>query len=252
MYPDLQGKAVLVTGASTGIGAQTARCFAAHGARVAVHYRASRAEADEVAREIRDRGGEALTVAGDVAVKADVARVVRAVVERFGTIDVLVNNAGSPIVRSTIEDLAEEAWDRALAVNLKSVFLMSQAVIPHLPRQRGRIVNVSSMVARTGESSAHYAAAKGGVNALTRALARELAARGIAVNAVAPGLIDTPVHGKFSEDVAAIFQRVLPRIPLGRVGLPADVAGWIVFLASEQAAFVTGQVIEVDGGQLMA
>jgi 3-oxoacyl-[acyl-carrier protein] reductase len=253
VYPDLQGKAVLVTGASTGIGAEAARRFATEGARVAVHYRSSRSAAQDVAREIAQRGGEAMSIAGDVGSKADVTRVVSAVVERFGAIDVLVNNAGSPIVRSTIEDLAEDAWDRAIAVNLKSVFLMSQAVIPVLRRQgRGRIVNVSSLVGRTGESSPHYAAAKGGVNALTKALARELAPYGIAVNAVAPGLIDTPVHGKFTTDVGAIFERVLPRIPLGRVGTPHDVAEWIVFLASEQAAYVTGQVIEVDGGQLMA
>ena len=253
MYPDLQGKAVLVTGASTGIGAEAARRFATEGARVAVHYRSSQSAAQAVAGEIEQRGGEAMLIAGDVGAKADVTRVVSAVVERFGGIDVLVNNAGSPVLRSTIEDLAEDAWDRAIAVNLKSVFLMSQAVIPVLRRQgRGRIVNVSSLVGRTGESSPHYAAAKGGVNALTKALARELAPYGIAVNAVAPGLIDTPVHAKFTTDVGAIFERVLPRIPLGRVGTPHDVAGWIVFLASEQAAYVTGQVIEVDGGQLMA
>ena len=253
MYPDLQGKAVLVTGASTGIGAAAALRFATEGARVAVHYRSSQAAAQAVAGEIEQRGGEAMVIAGDVGSKPDVTRVVSAVVERFGAIDVLVNNAGSPIVRSTIEDLAEDAWDRAIAVNLKSVFLMSQAVIPVLRRQgRGRIVNVSSLVGRTGESSPHYAAAKGGVNALTKALARELAPYGIAVNAVAPGLIDTPVHGKFTAEVSAIFERVLPRIPLGRVGTPHDVAEWIVFLACEQAAYVTGQVIEVDGGQLMA
>jgi 3-oxoacyl-[acyl-carrier protein] reductase len=252
VYADLEGKVVLVTGASTGIGAETARRFAAEGARVAVHYWRSDAAALGVAREIESAGAEALVVAADVASKEDVATMIASVVDRFGTVDVLVNNAGSPVVRATIEELAEEGWDRAIAVNLKSVFLVSQAVIPIMRRRRsGRIVNVSSLVGRTGESSPHYAAAKGGVNALTKALARELAPYSIAVNAVAPGLVETPLHAKFTDDVQAIFDRVVPKVPLGRAGTPADVAGWIVFLASDQAAYVTGQVIEVDGGQVM-
>ncbi|MGH7898153.1 MAG: SDR family NAD(P)-dependent oxidoreductase [Candidatus Binatia bacterium] len=252
MYADLKGKAVLVTGASSGIGAETARRFAAEGARVAIHYRTNAAAARAVRDEIEASGGDAVVVAADVASKADIVAMVASVAERFGTIDVLVNNAGSPIVRSTIEDLPEEAWDRAIDVNLKGVFLCSQAVIPAM-RQRagGRIVNVSSLVGRTGESSPHYAVAKGAVNTLTKALARELAPYGILVNAVAPGLVDTPLHGKFTADVQAIFDRVVPKVPLGRAGTPGDVASWIVFLASEQAAYVTGQVIEVDGGQVM-
>ncbi|MGH7819131.1 MAG: SDR family NAD(P)-dependent oxidoreductase [Candidatus Binatia bacterium] len=252
MYPDLDGKTVLVTGASTGIGAEVARRFALEGARVAVHYLSSEKAAEDVVAGITAAGGEAMLVRADVASKHDVTRMVGAVVEQFGALDVLVNNAGSPVVRSTIEELREEDWDRAIAVNLKSVFLCSQSVIPIMrQRGRGRIVNVTSVVARTGESSAHYAAAKGGANTLTRALARELAPHGIAVNAVSPGLVDTPMHGKFTTDVQAIFERVVPKIPLGRAGRSQDVASWVLFLASEQAAFVTGQVIEVNGGQLM-
>jgi 3-oxoacyl-[acyl-carrier protein] reductase len=252
VYADLKGKVALVTGASTGIGAETARRLADEGARVAVHYRTSESAALDVARAIEARGGESLVASADVASKQAVAAMVAKVVDRFGTIDVLVNNAGSPIVRSTIENLAEDDWDRTMAVNLKSVFLLSQAVIPIMRRRgSGRIVNVSSLVGRTGESSPHYAAAKGGVNTLTKALARELAPYAIAVNAVAPGIVDTPLHAKFTNDVRAIFDRVVPKVPLGRAGTPADVAAWIVFLASDQAAYVTGQVIEVDGGQVM-
>jgi len=252
VYADLKGKVALVTGASTGIGAETARRLGDEGARVAIHYRTSESAARDVARAVEARGGEALVVTADVASKEGVTAMVAKVVERFGTIDILVNNAGSPIVRSTIEELAEDAWDRTIAVNLKSVFLVTQAVIPIMRRRRGgRIVNVSSLVGRTGESSPHYAAAKGGVNTLTKALARELAPHAIAVNAVAPGLVDTPLHAKFTNDVQAIFDRVVPKVPLGRAGTPADVAAWIVFLASDQAAYVTGQVIEVDGGQVM-
>ena len=252
MYADLKGKVALVTGASTGIGAETARRLGDEGARVAIHYRTSESAARDVARAVEAHGGEALVVTADVASKEGVTAMVAKIVERFGTIDILVNNAGSPIVRSTIEELAEDAWDRTIAVNLKSVFLVSQAVIPIMRRRRGgRIVNVSSLVGRTGESSPHYAAAKGGVNTLTKALARELAPHAIAVNAVAPGLVDTPLHAKFTNDVQAIFDRVVPKVPLGRAGTPADVAAWIVFLASDQAAYVTGQVIEVDGGQVM-
>ena len=251
MYPELRGKVALVTGASTGIGAAAARRFAAEGVRVAINYLASQREAEAVREEI-SREGEALLVQGDVASKSDVVRIVANTVDRFGGIDILVNNAGSPVIRSTIEQLSEADWDRTLGINLKGIFLCSQAVIPHMRRRRGgRIINVTSIVGSTGESSPHYATAKGGANTLTKALARELAADGIAVNAVAPGLIDTPAHGKFSPDPQAIFERVVPRIPLQRVGQPEDVASWIAYLASDQASFVTGQIIAVDGGQVM-
>jgi 3-oxoacyl-[acyl-carrier protein] reductase len=253
MLEDLRDAVVLVTGASTGIGAAAAVRFARAGARVGINYRQSEREATDVLAAVEAAGSEGLLLRADVAQRAQVGAMVDALATRFGRIDRLVNNAGTPVARSTLAELPEATWDEALAVNLKGVFLCSQAVIPHLRRAGGgRIVNVSSLVARTGESSAHYAVAKAGVNALTRALARELAPDGIAVNAVAPGLIDTPVHGKFAADPQAIFARVIPRIPLGRAGTADEVAGWIVFLSSADAGYTTGQIVEVNGGQLMA
>jgi 3-oxoacyl-[acyl-carrier protein] reductase len=253
MLEDLRDTVVLVTGASTGIGAATAVRFARAGARVGINYRESEREATSVLAAIEAAGSKGLLLRADVAQRAQVVAMVDALATRFGRIDRLVNNAGTPVARSTLADLPEAVWDQALAVNLKGVFLCSQAAIPHLKRAGGgRIVNVSSLVARTGESSPHYAIAKAGVNALTRALARELAPDGIAVNAVAPGLIDTPVHAKFAADPQAIFARVIPRIPLGRAGTADEVAGWIVFLSSADAGYATGQIVDVNGGQLMA
>jgi 3-oxoacyl-[acyl-carrier protein] reductase len=252
-HDDLRDAVVLVTGASTGIGAAAALRFAAAGARVGINYLRSDRAAAGVLAAVNAAGGTGILLRADVTQRAQVHAMIDALAARFGGIDCLVNNAGSPVARSTLAELPEATWDEALAVNLKGAFLCSQAAIPHLRRARaGRIVNVSSLVGRTGESSPHYAVAKAGVNALTRALARELAPVGIAVNAVAPGLIDTPVHAKFAADPQAIFARVVPRIPMGRAGTADEVAAWIVFLASADAGYTTGQIIDVNGGQLMA
>jgi 3-oxoacyl-[acyl-carrier protein] reductase len=253
MYEDLRQAVVLVTGASTGIGAATARRLAREGARVGINYKHNRTAAAAVLAAVEAAGSAGLLLEADVTQRAQVEAMVDCLATRFGRIDRLVNNAGTPVGRSTLADLPEAMWDETIAVNLKGVFLCCQATIPHLRRSHAaRIVNVASLVGRTGESSPHYAAAKGGVLTLTRALARELAGDDIAVNAVAPGLIDTPVHGKFTDDPAALFDRVIPRIPLGRAGTADEVAAWITFLASSEAAYMTGQVVDLNGGQLMS
>ncbi len=253
MYDDLRGAIVLVTGASSGIGAATAVRFAHEGARVGINYLRSETAAGAVLTAVREAGGDGMLLRADVSRRKQVTVMAETLVERFGRIDRLVNNAGSPVARTTIAELPESVWHEAIAVNLTGALLCSQAVLPHLRRAGGgRIVNVSSLVARTGESSPHYAVAKGGLNTFTRALARELAADGIVVNAVAPGLIDTPVHAKFGADPEALYARTVPRIPMARPGTPAEVAAWIVFLSSREAGYTTGQIIEVSGGQLMA
>ncbi|MDF2704302.1 MAG: short-chain dehydrogenase/reductase [Rubrobacteraceae bacterium] len=186
-----------VTGSSTGIGAATAVALAEAGCRVAVHYNRSEVEAREVVEQISSSGGEAMLVGGDVADAGEVERMAGEIEERYGRLDVLVNNAGSLIERRKLEEMTEDLWDRVMDVNLKSVFLCSKAVLPAMKRQgRGRIINMTSVAARNGggPGSAAYATAKGGVSTLTRAMAKELVGEGILVNGVAPGIITTPFH----------------------------------------------------------
>ena len=189
---------VLVTGSSTGIGRAAAIGFAEQGCKVAVHYNSSEEEAREVAGKIEEEeGGEALLVKGDVSDAGDVKRMVEEVEDRYGRLDVLVNNAGALIERRSLEEMTEDLWDRVMNVNLKSVFLVSQAVLPMMKRQgKGRIINVTSLAARNGGGpcSASYATAKAGVSTLTRAMAKELISENILVNAVAPKFITTPFH----------------------------------------------------------
>ncbi|MFQ5839183.1 MAG: SDR family NAD(P)-dependent oxidoreductase [Candidatus Methylomirabilales bacterium] len=241
---------VLVTGASSGIGRAIAARFGSSGAAVAVNYLNNAAGAEETAREIQAAGGRALVLQADVAETEAVRRMVAQTEEAFGPVDILVNNAGSPIARGRIEVLPEAVWDTCIAVNLKGTFLCSQAVLPKMrERKRGVIINISSVASRLGGAgeSVHYATAKAAVNAFTFGLAKEVAKDGIRVNAIAPGIIDTPFHHKFStpERVA----RVTATVAMGRRGHPAEVAGVVTFLASEEASYLTGQTIFVDGGR---
>jgi 3-oxoacyl-[acyl-carrier protein] reductase len=172
--------------------------------------------------------------------------------ERYGRLDVLVNNAGSLIERRKLEEMTEDLWDRVMDVNLKSVFLCSKAVLPAMKRQgRGRIINMTSVAARNGggPGSAAYATAKGGVSTLTRAMAKELVGEGILVNGVAPGIITTPFHERFTPP--EMRERMTAGVPIGREGTPEEVAGAVVFLASPAADYLVGEIIEVNGGQLM-
>ena len=246
------GEVAWVTGSSSGIGRAASLGLAEAGCNVVVHYSSRKGEVLEVAEEVESLGRDVLVVQGDVSSSADVSRMAREVEEHFGRIDILVNNAGSMVERLSISEMTEEVWDRVMEVNLKSVYLCSQAVLPTMKRQgRGRIVNLSSISARDGGSpdSVAYSTAKAGVSTLTRAMAKELAGEGILVNAVSPGRIDTPFHDRFTSREKR--EEKARSIPLKREGAPEEVIGAIVFLASAAANYIVGEVIEVNGGLLM-
>ena len=242
-----------VTGSSTGIGAASAVALAHQGCRVAVHYNRSEDEAQEVMEKITASGGDAMLVGGDVSDAGEVERMAREVEDRYGRLDVLVNNAGSLIERRSFSEMTEDLWDRVISVNLKSVFLCSKAVLPSMKRQgSGRIINVTSVAARNGggPGSAAYASAKGGVSTLTRAMAKDLVSDNILVNGVAPGVITTPFHDRFTPP--DVRENMAAAIPMGREGTPEEVAGAVLFLASPWADYLVGEIIEVNGGQLMS
>ncbi len=251
MY-SFNGQVVWVTGSSTGIGRAAAVGFAEHGADVVVHCNSSEKEAQEVVQEIEEMGRKALLVKGDVSNKNEVETMVEQIKETFGRIDVLVNNAGSMVKRARLEELDEDLFDRIMAVNLKSVYLVTKAVFPLMKAQgKGRIINVTSVAARNGGGygSIAYAASKGGVSTMTRGLAKDLVEYNILVNGIAPGIITTPFHDRFSP--GPIREKQLASIPLGREGTPEETIGAALFLASSYADYLTGEIIEVNGGQLM-
>ena len=238
---ELKDRVALVTGASRGIGKAVALALSAAGADVAVNYRARGEEAEAVADAMRKNGGQAAAFAADVSVRAAVEGMVREVEGRFGAIDILVNNAGMAEQRG-LDDLTEEDFDRTVAVNLKSVFLCTQAVLPGMrARHWGRIVNISSIAARgAGGVSVVYNASKAGLEGLTRGYAARLAPEGVTVNAIAPGLIDTEM-GK-----PLIEAGVGARIPVGRIGRGEDIAEAVVMIVGN--GFMTGQTVAVNGG----
>ncbi|PLR77604.1 beta-ketoacyl-ACP reductase [Bacillus sp. V3-13] len=245
----LEGKAALVTGASRGIGREIALELARQGASVAVNYSGSEARANEVVDEIRALGREAFAVQADVANADSVAGMVKETIEKFGKLDILVNNAG--ITRDNLlMRMKEEEWDDVINTNLKGVFLCTKAVTRQMMKQRsGRIINISSIVGVSGNAGqANYVAAKSGVIGLTKTTAKELASRGILVNAVAPGFISTDMTDKLPEEVKA---EMLKQIPLARLGEPGDIARVAAFLASDDCGYMTGQTLHVDGGMVM-
>ncbi len=244
----LDGQVAIVTGASRGIGRATALQLAAQGAKVAINYASSSGAADAVVQEIKAAGGEAISIGADVSQAAAVDQLVATVMNEWGRIDVLVNNAGitkdTLLLRMKLED-----WQAVIDLNLTGVFLCTKAVSKIMLKQKsGRIVNITSVAGQMGNpGQANYSAAKAGVIGFTKTVAKELSSRGITVNAVAPGFIATDM----TNDLKA--EGILQFIPLGRYGQPAEVAGMIRFLAADPAAaYITGQTFNVDGGMVMA
>jgi 3-oxoacyl-[acyl-carrier protein] reductase len=245
---NLQGRIALVTGASQGIGRACALELARAGATVALAAR-NEAKLAAVAAEIEAAGGQAAAFALDVSNEESIKAGAKAVIERFGKVEILVNNAG--ITRDGLMMRMKRAdWDDVLGTNLTGAFLLTQALIsPMLKNRWGRIVNISSVVGRTGQAGqANYAASKAGLIGLTRSLAREFASRGITVNAVAPGYIETPMTAVLDEKLRT---SMLAAIPLGRAGTDQDIAQSVAFLASDAAAYITGHVLDVNGGMFM-
>jgi 3-oxoacyl-[acyl-carrier protein] reductase len=248
----LSNQTALITGGSSGIGAATARLFAQLGARVAISYNRNPQGAVEVQKSIEQAGGTAVSVQAEMLKASEISRLVQETAAKLGAIDILVNNAGSLVERVTFDKMSEALWDEVIDLNLKSAMLAAQAAAPGMIlRKHGSIINIVSIAGRNGggPGAGAYATAKGGLITLTKALAKEFAPYGVRVNAVSPGVIDTPFHEVFSTpEMIATFVK---GIPLGRVGTSEEVANVIAFLASDAASYVTGETIEVNGGQLM-
>lgn len=251
MEKELKGKVAIVTGATSGIGRATALRFAEAGAGVALVGR-NEQELAAVTEEVAAAGGEALPIRADVTVTPLARRIVQQTAERFGGVDVLVNAAGH-IVGGTIEDTPLAVWDAMLNVNLRAAFNLMQQAVPLLAERRGNVVNVSSVTGlRAFPNVLAYCVSKAGLDQLTRCAALELAARGVRVNAVNPGVVITDIHkrgGMTEQDYAAFLERSTATHPLGRVGEAREVAELIFFLASERAAWITGATYSIDGGR---
>ncbi len=243
---------VVVTGASSGIGAATALAFSRHGARVALHYHQGADRCRDVAAKIESGGGNATVFQADLARSEDCRRLIAEALLECGHVDTLVNNAGALGERRAFLEITDRYWHSVLDTNLKSALVASQAVVPHMmKRGTGSIINISSIASRTGGTQGviAYAASKGGMTAMTKGMARELIGYGIRVNAVNPGVIQTPLHDRWTS--AEKMGRLVSQIPQGRAGTSEEVAGVITFLASQAASHIVGESIEVNGGFVM-
>ena len=243
---NLTNRTALITGGGTGIGAAISKGMAAEGANVVVNYSRSEQEAQDTVAEIELAGGKAIAVRCDVSQSNDVRAMFSAAQAEFGRVDILVNNAGAVFSRASTADISEEDWDKTIAVNLKGTFLCSQVAIRQMADNVGRIINVTSISAFSGKGGPAYGPAKGAVNVLTRDMAYELGARGITVNGIAPGIIDTRIHRQGTPPDQ--YAKLIELIPLKRDGKPEDIVGIAVLLASDAGAYINGDVIHVNGG----
>ncbi len=246
---DLQGRVALVTGGSRGIGKACCELLARAGARVAVNYRVERPWAELLVQRIEDSGGEAFALGADVALPEEANMMVDETVDRFGRLDILVNNAGI-WKGDPVEEISDNEWNEMIAINLTGTFNMIRASVPYMKSSGGgRIINISSTAGQRGEAlHSHYAATKGAVISLTKSLAAELAGDGILTNCVAPGWVETDM----TEDALETGRDAITSvIPLGRVGTPEEIAGAVLFLASDLASFVNGEILNVNGGAVL-
>lgn len=250
--PEFAGKGVLITGASTGIGAELARAFAAQGAKVGLHYNSSKDAAEALAAEIRAAGGTVELVRADASNSTELAAAVAEVAERLGGLYGLINNAGGMVRRIPYENAGDKDYDEVMDLNARSIVVASKAALPYLKKEGGFVIHTTSIAARNGASNGAglYGSSKAFVSNVTRGMAKEWIGYGIRVNAVAPGVITTPFHERYS--TKAQLDAALATIPQGRLGVATDCVGAYLFLASNTlAGYIIGQVIEVNGGQLM-
>ncbi|MET4574967.1 SDR family NAD(P)-dependent oxidoreductase [Ottowia thiooxydans] len=249
---DFSEKIVFITGASGGLGGQMARDFARAGATIIAHDFGLAGAASDLMTDIATTGKKHLLVEGDLTDAATVKAIVQQIEKNCSRVDVLVNNAGASPNKTPFPDVSVDLWDKVIAINLRSVFLVTQACLPLLERSgKGRVINISSTAARNGGApGGHaYASSKGAVSSLTKSMAKDFCTKNILVNAIAPGLIDTPFYGDVN--VGEKYAERLKGIPLRRVGIPSDISGPVMFLASPLAGYITGEVIEASGGLSM-
>ncbi|MFD2044639.1 SDR family NAD(P)-dependent oxidoreductase [Ornithinibacillus salinisoli] len=248
---DFSDQVVWVTGSSTGIGRSIALAFAENAASLVIHGNTNIHKAEEVLQEVRQKGREAILVTGDVTDRTAVKQMVSDIKKHFKRIDILINNAGTMVKRSKIEDLDFETWHSIMDINLNSVFHVTQSVLPMMKQQKsGKIINLTSIAARNGGGggAVSYAAAKGAVSTFTRGLAKELVSDNIYVNGIAPGIITTPFHDKYS--TKEMREKMVSQVPIKREGKPEEIAGAALYLASDYANYMVGEILEVNGGLL--
>ena len=241
-------KVVVVTGASRGIGKEVALKYAENGYNVAINYVSDKTNVEELEKEFKEKGAEALIVKADVSKSEQVQEFIKAVIEKYGKIDVLVNNAG--ITRDMLlMRMKEEDFDKVIEINLKGTFLVTKEVVPYMMKKRdGKIISLSSVVGVTGNAGqCNYSASKAGIIGFTKSIAKELASRNIRANAVAPGFIDTDMTNVLSDEVK---ENINKQIPMRRMGTAREIANVVYFLGSEESSYITGQVINIDGGMV--